>query len=86
MKNIIYSNKGYNIYRLKPGAFIVHNTRKPFESGHTHINNYNTAKYVIDMSCNKLIPKKHLSRYLIQSIIRISDDKDYIDKIQKLLE
>ena len=86
MKNVIYSKKGYNIYRLKPGAFIVHNTNKPFESGHTHINNYNVAKYVIDMSSNKIIPKKHLSKYLLQSIIRISSDKQYITELQKLLE
>lgn len=85
MKNIIYSKRGYNIYKMKPGSYIVHNTKKNFEEGHTHINNYNAAKYVIDMSCNSIIPKKHLSKYLIVSIIRISADDNYITNLKKLL-
>lgn len=64
--------------------FIVHNTNKKFEEGHTHINNYNTAKTVISMSLNNTI-SAHLSKYLIESIIRISTDEEYIEQLKVLL-
>lgn len=81
--NVIYRKKNYNIYRVGNG-FIVHNTDKPFKSGHTHISNYNAAKTIINFSYHKSIPN-HLSKYLLQSIIRISTDEKYINRIQDLL-
>lgn len=83
--NTIYCKKNYKIYKIKNGAFIVHNTKKDFKTGHTHINNYNTAKYIIDMSIHNLIPNRHLSKYLLGSIIRISDDESYIEKIKEIM-
>ena len=82
----IYKRKNYVIYsnHEKDSAYIVYNTRKEFSEGHTHINNYNTAKYIIGMSLNNLIPKKKLGDYVLQSIIRISTNKDYINKLEKL--
>lgn len=82
--NTIYRRKNYNIYKTTNHSFIVHNTNKKFERGHTHINNYNTAKIVISMSLNKTVPK-HLNKYLIESIIRISTDENYIKKLKALL-
>ena len=82
--NTIYRKKNYNIYKIGKGNFIVHNTSKKFEKGHTHINNYNAAKTVIYLSMNSIVPK-HLSKYLIESIIRISTDTQYIDKLKELL-
>ena len=65
------------------GSYIVHNTNKPFENGHTHINNFDTAKYVLYLSLYRRLPKNnHLSIYLCDSIIRISNDKKYIDKMK----
>lgn len=83
--NVIYRRKNYNIYKMGKNNFIVHNTNKKFEEGHTHINNYNAAKTVISMSLNNTIPD-HLSKYLIESIIRISTNKDYIEQLKVLLE
>lgn len=77
--------KHFNIYSNMENEYIVHNTRKDFEIGHTHINNYNTAKYVAYMALYKKMPKNnHLSLYLIDSVIRISDDKVYINKMNAL--
>ena len=79
--------KHFNIYSDKQGTYIVHNTRKEFSNGHTHINNYNTAKYIAYLALYKKMPKKgHLSSYLIQSLIRISDDNTYINKMRMLQE
>lgn len=79
----IYSKDKYNIYLADTGC-IVHNTRKEFEAGHTHIDSYKTAKYLIDLALHKSMPH-HLSRYLLISLIRITDDAEYSGRIAALL-
>ena len=82
--NIIYSKKQFNIYNAGKG-YIVHNTDKPFVNGHTHISNYNTAKFIIDLCLNNSKPN-HLSKYLLVSLTRISTNDKYINDINLLLE
>lgn len=81
---LIYSNRYYKVYSVEKG-FIVHNVRKPFQSGHTHIDRFSTAKYITKLAYGRIVPK-HLSRYLLVSLIRISDDKEYQDKLRKVLD
>ena len=45
---------------------------------------HNTAKTILNFSFHKSIPN-HLNKYLLQSIIRISTDKEYINNIKRLL-
>lgn len=78
----IYKKKYFNLYSNQEG-YIIHNTHKDFQKGHTHINNYNTAKFLINLALYKTIPDKNMSKYLYQSLIRISSDQAYIDKIRK---
>lgn len=80
----VYKIKNFDIYSNKNGAFIVYNTNKSFEQGHTHINNYNTAKYIANLAVHQSLPKKNISKYLIQSLIRISSDKNYIKKLNMM--
>ena len=42
--------KYFNIYSDHKGNYIIHNTHKEFNKGHTHINNYHTAKYITNIS------------------------------------
>ena len=42
----IYQRKEYVIYQVKYG-YIVHNTKKHFEEGYTHIHTFNKAKSLI---------------------------------------
>ena len=75
------------IYSNMHNGYIVHNTKKEFHNGHTHINNFSTAKYVAYLAMYKRLPKKkHLSLYLIDSVIRISDDSAYINKMNQFKE
>ena len=74
-----------NIYAGKGDVYIVHNTHKPFVSGHTHIRNYNTAIYVAQLTAFHRIPKNCSSEYLIQSLIRLSEEPDRIQKLKSLL-
>lgn len=83
---IIYSKRHFNIYKLGRNDYIVHNTHKQFKYGHTHINNYNTAKYILNLTLYSSIPQKKISNYLLNSIVRISKDEPYINKIKKLME
>lgn len=81
--NTVYKMRNYKIYDAVNG-YIVHNTSLPFEGHHTHVNNFNTCKYLINMSLYKRVPK-HLSDYLLVSLIRLSDSKSYTHKIEQLL-
>lgn len=84
---LICKMKHYNIYSEHSGTYIVHNTHKEFSEGHTHINTFSTAKYVAYLSLYKRMPKNgHLSLYLIDSVIRISDDPKYIGQMKNLKE
>ncbi len=83
--NTIYRKHNYNIYGVSNDEFIVHNSRKSFQEHHTHIRNFNTAKYLIDLSLHKTLPKR-LPEYLLISLIRLSDDEQYSSKLLTLLE
>lgn len=80
----VYRVKNFDIYSNRQDGFIVYNRNKPFNTGHTHINNYHTAKYIANLACHKSIPHKKISKYLKESLIRISTDKSYIKKIRLL--
>lgn len=82
MGNIVYSKGQFRIYRTYPDGYIVHNLSKNFNNGHTHINNYNTAKCILNLAMHKSLPKKHIGNYLLDSLIRLSTDKGYIAKVK----
>lgn len=82
--NQIYTKKNYKVYN-KRDSFIIHNTKKPFEEAHTHIKgNLHTCIYLIDLSIHKTIPKR-LSKYMINSLIRLSDDENYTSQLSSLI-
>ena len=84
---LISKMKYMYIYSNMQNGYIVHNTKKEFKSGHTHLNNFSTAKYIAYLALYKRLPKKrHLSPYLIESVIRISDDPEYTNKMIKFRE
>lgn len=65
-------------------SFIVINTKKGFDNGHTHLNNYKQALYIIDCVKGKKIPTS-FSKYLLISLVRLSADKNYIIKVEELI-
>ena len=79
----VYKQRYFNLYSNFDNGFIIHNTRKPFEKGHTHLNNYDTSRYIIKLAYHHTVPK-HLSIYLIDSLIRISNDEGYIHQLNEL--
>lgn len=79
----MYKKKNYKIYSAG-NEFIIHNSNKPFNDGHSHVKNFKTCVYLINLSIHKSIPH-HLNTYFLVSLLRISDDKEYQRKIQELL-
>lgn len=80
--NQIYRKKSFIVFRAGDG-YIIHNTEKSFKKGHTHIKNVNTAKYIVSLAAKKILPK-HLSDYLLVSLLRLSNDDIYTAKIEKM--
>ncbi|MGL5718857.1 MAG: hypothetical protein ACRCX2_37995 [Paraclostridium sp.] len=80
----IYSKKEYNIYKVD-NSFIIHNTKKDFKAGHTHIKGFEMAKVLVDCSIKNKLPRTRNS-YLLKSLIRISNSKDFIDRVNKLIK
>lgn len=81
--NVVYRKKEYKVYSVGNG-FIIHNTKYDFETHHTHINNYKTCIYIINLCIHKSIPYR-LSTYLLTSITRITGDKVYKNNIQEII-
>lgn len=79
--NVLYRKKNYRIYGVS-GGFIVHNTNYPFQNHHTHINNFHTCKYLIDLCIHESIPRQKVSDYLLISLIKLSNSEDYKSKIE----
>jgi hypothetical protein len=90
--NCIYKYKNINVYAVSNG-YIIHNTAKPFEEGHSHINNFHLSKLVAKCVCKeKVLEKGRLSEsvflYLLVSITRLCTDEqeDYKNYIQGLID
>lgn len=81
--NVVYRKKNFNIYSAGDG-YIIHNTRCEFSQSHTHINNFKTAKYLVDLAIHRSIPH-HLHHYFLVSLYRLSDDEEYTRKIKALI-
>ncbi|MBN2796339.1 MAG: hypothetical protein JXR88_13090 [Clostridia bacterium] len=80
----VYQEGEFKVYRAG-NNYIVHNTRFIFNQAHTHVRTLNTAKRIIYCTCHKVIPKT-FPEYLLQSLIRVSDDALYCDRIEALIE
>lgn len=79
----IYTKKQFDVYKSDDG-YVIHN-REMKDFAHSHLDNYKTCLYLIDLSLSKKLPQ-HLPRYLIVSLLRINSDEKYVRKIQELLD
>ncbi|RDY29450.1 hypothetical protein CHL78_001745 [Romboutsia weinsteinii] len=83
MYNKIYEKKEFIIFQVKEG-YVAYNTKKSFQEGHTHLRHFDAAKTAIDLVLNKKVPKS-TDGYYLASLIRLSEDDFYINKINELL-
>lgn len=84
MYNKIFERKEFIIFQVKEG-YVVYNTKKDFEEGHTHLKHFNAAKNAIDLVISKKIPKS-TNVYYLTSLVRLTKDEKYEEKITELIE
>ena len=84
MDKLAYIKKNFIIIKVQNG-YIVHNTEKNFEDGHTHLKSFKASKTAIDLVLNGKIPRS-TNFYYLESLIRLSKDTKYINKIKELIE
>lgn len=83
----IYEREGYIILKVCSGnkvGFIIYNTKKEWEEGHTHLNSFDMAKTIISNVIKNKKPKTN-NLYLLRSHIRISDNSKYTRYIEELI-
>ena len=80
----IYERREYIILRVKKG-YVVYNTKKRFESGHTHLQSFEMSKTLIDNCIRKKRPKTN-SLYLLESHIRVTNDSKYKQVLEEILD
>lgn len=83
MYNKVYERKEFIIFQVKNG-YVVYNTKKDFKEGHTHLKCFRSAKTAIDLVIRSKIPRS-TDLYYLTSLIRLSKDVVYVDKIKKLI-
>lgn len=82
----VYEDKQFIILGGCGEDCILMNKRKKFKDGHTHLHNYKTARWLADLYRHRRIPMDLHSDYLLESLVRISDDPTYTEKIKSLRE
>lgn len=72
------------VYSCNTIGFIVHNTKKEWEGGHTHLTSFDMAKTIISNVIQQRKPKTN-NVYLMRSHIRISNNVKYNKYIEHLI-
>ena len=80
---MIYYKDDFVIFSVNNG-FIVYNMKKKWKGGHTHIKTERMARAIVNNVVQKQLPKTR-NFYLLESHIRVSNDYDYIRKINHLM-
>lgn len=91
--NKIFQNKNYSIYKVNtknnPYPYVVHNTNKPYEESHTHVQNFGLCKIMIYCCLKGEAPKKSKSllknKRFVESLTRVATNKHY-NKFSRLLD
>jgi hypothetical protein len=79
----IYHDCNFKVYK-SGNEYILHNIHKKFQNGHTHVQKYDTCMVMIKLIERKRLPKSR-SRFFIESLARVSNDKRYTRKILELM-
>ena len=78
----VYSQEQYYIQEVRSNTkkgYIIANKNKEFHDGHSHLNNFKAAKYVLNLAVKEKLPHD-LDTY------RILEDGPFREKVLKLIE
>lgn len=82
ISKIVYVKDHYVVKEGRRG-YTIYNTRKDFDEGHGHIGSQDTCEMLIKLMGRNIVPD---SPYLRQTVLRISTDDKYIDKVKRKIE
>lgn len=85
MKKVYAKNEYVILYSEHNNNYTVYNTKKEWENGHTHINSFKQAQYLIDCCIKYKVPDK-TNKYFLVSLTRITNDKKYRDRVQRKID
>lgn len=88
MGKIVYSHNQYyiqEVYSGKQKGYILANHNKEFAKGHSHLNNFKSAKYILFLAEKEKLPND-LDTYRMNSLYRILEDGPFRDKVLNLLQ
>lgn len=81
MAFVIYDDGKYSIKKFK-GSYILCNNLGTYEN-HGHFKKYDTCLLVIKLMEKNIVPD---SSYLRESVLRISTDENYLEKVRVKLD
>lgn len=81
--NSLYERNGYKVFK-SDDCYIVQNCNID-GFVHSHIKNYKTCLWIIDLSIKKKCPFD-LPKYLVISLIRLTNDEKYLQKLNGILD
>ncbi len=79
---LVYSKDEFIILKKSRG-FIVYNTKKEWEEGHSHLKSYKAAKTAINLVRKNKLPRSR-GLYYLTTLQILSQDEKYIDRIEQL--
>jgi hypothetical protein len=78
----VFTRREFVVFKIDDN-FLLINTNKPFDLGHTHLRSFNACISIIKLIERKQLPKSK-SRHFMESILRVCDDNLYSEKIRQL--
>lgn len=85
MRKIYAKEEFIILYSDERKNYTVYNTKKEWNEGHTHMNGYKQAVYLIDCELKRKVPEK-VNKYFLVSLTRITRDKKYRERIQRKID
>jgi hypothetical protein len=79
---VIYRKGEFIILKVSEG-FIVYNTKKEWENGHSHLKSLKAAKTAINLVQKGKLPRSR-GFYYLTTLQRISTEEKYIERIEQL--
>lgn len=82
MNRIILYRHEFRVIKINTD-YILYNVNKSFNNGHTHLKSFNSCISIIKLIEKKELPRNK-NRYFIKSILRVSNDTEYNERLKDL--
>lgn len=86
MSKLLFKKQKFIVLKAR-GGFIVYNSAKLWENGHTHVQTLKICRTIIDLALSEKIPRSN-DIWLLESILRITStsQKSYKRKLIQTID